>query len=883
MLRITAQSDPAAACAYFNAGHDYLADGSEKVGIWGGRGATLLGLSGEVKEADFSALAKNRYPDAPAERLTGKDHPHRRVGYDFTWSVAKSVTLALELGGDERILTAFKHAVAETMADIERDVIVRDRRQGREDDVKSGNLIHATFVHRTSRPVDGIADCQLHAHSFVFNASKYDGRWSSVELGQVKADAPFYEAVFQARMGKALVELGYGVRRKGRFYELEGVPDSLIEKFSKRTKLIEAEAARRGITNPDFKAELGGKTRERKSEGRLTPQQLREEWASRLTSVEREMIHLLPGQETPLPDAAQSMAYAIAHHFERSSIVPEKRVYEEALRYGVGSVDLDGLKREAYRQGLIVKGEQSTTLEALKREKRLVAFAREGRGTRRKLGVRKDASSPRKSEAITLNPGQSSAVKHILSSKDRVVLIRGAAGTGKTTMLRSAVEQMNAPVWAIGVSSTAAEELAKEVTPNASTVARFLIDEKLQAGVKGGVVLLDEASLIGTKQMDELVTVLEQQNARLIMVGDTRQHSAVAAGSPFRALQEVAKVPVVEVTEIMRQSGLYKEVASRLSVGETGKAIDLLEQMGWLKEGDKEERTRELVNDYLEAIHKKRSVLVVCPTHKEGDEVTAAIREALRAEGKLGDEREFTRLAPLNQTVAERGRLDSMPVDAIAEFHRKAGGFSAGQRVAVDVAVSASAKSYATYVASRLSLAVGDSLRITKNGKTKVGNHRLLNGSTYTVSGFTSSGDIRLDNGWIVGQDFGHFAHGYVTTSHSSQGKTVDTVLVMQSSTSFPASSTEQAYVSASRGKRAVYWYTDSIADLKEAVGRERPQLNAVDLVGDHIPDDGKMVNRVKSVSLMKQRLKQIARKAKALAEQVRRLTKRREYGIEMG
>ena len=98
-------------------------------------------------------------------------------------------------------------------------------------------------------------------------------------------------------------------------------------------------------------------------------------------------------------------------------------------------------------------------------------------------------------------------------------------------------------------------------------------------------------------------------------------------------------------------------------------------------------------------------------------------------------------------------------------------------------------------------IAPGELVRITANGKDKSGKHKLNNGSQYAVKGFTAGGDIALTNSWIVAKDFGHLTHGYVNTSHASQGKTVDRVLIAMGSESLPAINAEQFYVSVSRGR----------------------------------------------------------------------------------
>ncbi len=88
------------------------------------------------------------------------------------------------------------------------------------------------------------------------------------------------------------------------------------------------------------------------------------------------------------------------------------------------------------------------------------------------------------------------------------------------------------------------------------------------------------------------------------------------------------------------------------------------------------------------------------------------------------------------------------------------------------------AKRFEVYRPTQLALAVGDRVRVTAGGKTKDGKHRLSNGSLLTVQGFTKRGDIIVDHGWVIDRDFGHLTHGYVVTSHASQGVTVDKVFV---------------------------------------------------------------------------------------------------------
>jgi ATP-dependent exoDNAse (exonuclease V) alpha subunit len=151
--------------------------------------------------------------------------------------------------------------------------------------------------------------------------------------------------------------------------------------------------------------------------------------------------------------------------------------------------------------------------------------------------------------------------------------------------------------------------------------------------------------------------------------------------------------------------------------------------------------------------------------------------------------------------------------------------------------VAAAARVTAVYRPAELRLAPGDTVRVTANGKDVTGRHRLNNGAVYTVDGFTRAGDVRLGNGWVVGKDFGHLAHGYVVTSHAAQGRTVDRVLVAAGPESFPASGKEQFYVSVSRGRRQATVYTPDKGALREAVQRQDVRMLASELV--RVPPKG--------------------------------------------
>src|SRR4051812_594051 len=118
MLNITVQKSASAAKNYFAQSDYYMADAQEMTGHWGGKGAAILGLSGEMDKDAFDALCDNLDPNT-GKRLTAITRGERRVGYDFTWSSPKSVSLLHALTGDERIVSAFRESIRDTMGEIE--------------------------------------------------------------------------------------------------------------------------------------------------------------------------------------------------------------------------------------------------------------------------------------------------------------------------------------------------------------------------------------------------------------------------------------------------------------------------------------------------------------------------------------------------------------------------------------------------------------------------------------------------------------------------------------------------------------------------------------------------------------------------------------------
>ena len=391
MLRITPSANADVAKQYFGKGlvrSDYYIDGQEMPGIWGGKGATLLGLSGQVEQPEYFPLCDNLHPET-AEQLPPRQKDARRVGFDFTFSAPKSVSVLYELSGDERILDAFRQSVKETMEDAEHEMKTRVRIKGADHDRDTGNMVWAEFPPPLHRPAEGEWTARS-APAFALlrlqhHARRCRGPLEGRAVRRLEARAPFTgEAAFDSRLAHRLNALGHSTVKGDYSFEVAGTPQSLTDKFSRRRNAIEHEAAKKGVSDAEGKHFIGYWGRENKTKG-VGKAELREVWNARLSDEERTaLLDAVHGRVTgdTIYTADEAKEYALAHSFQNASAVSEKMLRAEALKYGVGSVLPDSVADIAKHAEVIAvkRGGQlmATTKTVLQNEVAMLQFAKDG-------------------------------------------------------------------------------------------------------------------------------------------------------------------------------------------------------------------------------------------------------------------------------------------------------------------------------------------------------------------------------------------------------------------------------------------------------------------------------------------------------------------------
>jgi conjugative relaxase-like TrwC/TraI family protein len=788
MLRITQSVSAEGAAKYFDnalKASDYYVKGEDREqGVWGGRAAEALGLEGAVTREAFVDLVNNRVPGTQ-ERLTVRDKDQRRPGYNFCFSVPKSVSVYHAISGDYAVQRIVEEAVRTTMEHVEARMETRVRgkqAKGRDHDRITGNLVYAAFTHMVTRPIDGIPDPHLHVHCYVANVTfdAVENRWKAGQFGNLKADAPFYEAAFHTIVAEKLSAAGYGIRRTQRNFELASVSQSLVEKFSKRTHEIEKLAKEKfsklearalveqtGMEFEDafaeVKSKLGGESRESKQSERIGPTERRMHWLSEMTPVEKRSlsgaaVKGAPSEQLLEPGIARQLA--IDELFERRSLVRELQAAAMLLRRGIGRVSVLDAEAFAKSEREFVRpdpgGRLVTTREVLTQEEAMIEKALSGQGTCEELA--RGAQWKYVAPAISGSEEHRAVVEHLLKNTDAVTAIHGPAGSGKTTMMREAVNAIETLsgkcVQVYAPSSAAVKVLKGEGFTHADTFRQLQQNDIVQDAARRQVIWVDEAGFLSVRQMHWLVDFALKNDSRVILSGDTKQHHSVERGDALRIMERAGAVTQAALSKIFRQQvPALRAAIEDLSQGRTQSGFDKLDKFGAVLEvEDKKERLATIATTHMAAVKEGKSSLVVAPTHGECRAVAAAVRKLMKEQSLLlsQEDKTLTTLRNLNLTESERRDPIHYESGQVVEFNKMCkGGFKSGQQWEVarcengEVVVERSgeerrlplenAKKFNLYGREQIAVAVGDQIRVTKNFQCN--GQKFRNNELLTVSG----------------------------------------------------------------------------------------------------------------------------------------------------
>ncbi len=364
----------------------------------------------------------------------------------------------------------------------------------------------------------------------------------------------------------------------------------------------------------------------------------------------------------------QSLTFSRDKNFEREAVVDERALIRDSLRRGMGEIthgqvraNLDS--RLACGEFQIVDrsqgipGRQFTTAKTIEAEHEILRRMREGQNHIEPVLSRPQALAIA-DQHTHLNHAQKTVVEDVLSSPDRIQGMQGYAGVGKTTTLaviRSAAESQGYQAEGFAPTSRAARQL-HEAGVHAATLQSFLArGPNPDAREQKHFYFVDESSLASTNQMrDFLERIGSNNNDRVLLIGDIRQHQGVEAGRPFEQLQEFG-MHTAKLDEIVRQKDpALKSAVEMLASGQVSAALNALENQGRVREiPNREERIRAIAKSYVES---PENTLIVSPDNASRRDLNVAVRQELKTNGSIAlEDHKFSVLVQRqDMTGAER-------------------------------------------------------------------------------------------------------------------------------------------------------------------------------------------------------------------------------------
>lgn len=606
-LRKISAGNSAAAAKYFT---QYY---SEKNGEKNGEppGKWIAGGRGEVTAAQLQNVFEGRDKSGKMLVKTAENKPHA-PGWDLTFSAPKSVSTAWAVADkdlQEAIAKAHSQACKKALDYLQLNAFsTRHGRAGKDAkkrlNGKQIKMFCAEFEHSTSRANDP----ELHSHIVVANlAQTSDNKFRCLEFNARKKMTA--GALYRCNLAQSLKEMGYNIEAgaKGSF-EIQGINEELRAQWSKRSAQIQEAVG--ADASAKAKAAAAVKTRH----GKEVPDREKnfEKWREEaaVLGVTAETVKELRNKETDAPKQLVEDAEVIKKCLKNGIACREESIDAQCLSDAAGVTDAKTAfeRAETIKNSMIqlTKKENGhnvtfyTTLEMIATEVQLAENAKILHET--KTHEIKNSNIEAAKSLKTLSKDQEKMLEHCCKAES-VAVCQGYAGSGKSYALdavRDAHERQGYKVVGCAPSAKAAVGLEESSSIKSQTLAQLLIDlkrEKTNLDEKT-VVVVDEAGMVGSRDMYKLVKCVQDAGAKMILVGDERQLAPVESGAPFSDMK--ARFGYAELTQVRRQKDEKDvEIANLLRNGEAATAKkEMLEKKAWHVAKTTEKAINEIAKTY---------------------------------------------------------------------------------------------------------------------------------------------------------------------------------------------------------------------------------------------------------------------------------------------
>jgi conjugative relaxase-like TrwC/TraI family protein len=849
--------------------NDYYSEHERVDGHWKGELAEAFGLKdGVVSGEEFSLFQRNVNP-LTMDKLTQRNASGGPRFFDFQCAAPKSVSVMSMF--DDRLLAAHVDSVRVAMRELERlaAVRVRDGENVRTNNYDTtGKLIYAEFTHDTSRALDP----QLHTHNVVCNVTRdSDGKYKALESLEMVRAIRFAGKVYHNAMASKCRELGYETVKtrdqKGNviWFDLKCVPEDVMERFSKRRHEIEkaeekfiAEHGRKPTLSENNYLSMSTRSDKMQTS---TADAVREYQMGQLSHREEEQFESTVrhakqhgSRFVPLDreQTAEQVKNAAALLYERDSVLKLDKILAEVLNRNLGTIDLAVLRDAVQDVSELrnLSGNEANPYYApevvIERELTAIRAVEEQRDIFD--GIAPDFKA---FPGDAMRAKQAELIHGLLSSKDRFNLFRGVAGAGKTSTLQEFCRGLCSGgvenIHLIAPTNSATDVLRLEGFEKSQTVASFLLArEKPPAG---SYVIIDESGLNSLREGVEIMKLARANNYRVLFVGDARQHTAVESGDFFRLLEDYSQIRKFSLTDIHRQQHEeYRRGIFECAMGQYEQAFERFDGQNFIHEG-KRDYLKQAAQSYMEFTENGQFIdraILVAPTHDECDRLTDSVRTRLKnadAIAKTGHTVEVFRSwnKPKAWLKDAANFQPGMTVGFVRNFKGigSAGETAKIQSVDSGMLLLENGKRIYARAASdfievgelhKVELCKGDLIQFRVNLK----DQKIYNGSLARITDQPGVVELLFPDGKPremveMPKNYAAFDYGWVATSHKSQGRTAENVVVAAESLDRKA-----FYVALSRGRQQMALHCPDKNFLKEQLMfRSNQRASVHDLIRD--------------------------------------------------
>ncbi len=879
--RVFTSSD--AAKGYYSHGDYYGSEGEGTWVGEGAEELGLKGDFTARSDQSFYNLLKGILPNGQILGRKTKDDVEHCPGVDLTFSAPKSFSIQMLVYASKEekqvMEAALIKSVSSTLKYIEEQgyVYIRKGHAGREREAIN-RLSFATFTHTTNRNLEP----QAHVHCFLANVGKrQDGEYRSISFDKILKENKFFGQVFRNELAVETKKLGYEIiptilSDGSSSFELTKIDNKLIQAFSTRRQEIEALCKLHNVNTKEARDNIvinSRKAKQLKSEEELNiawkalenevQKEIAQEQLDKLNKITNEensaikevslfdkafnMIiskfpshnfkskakineELAPAAPLTIKDLASLCLEDVTHH---KTVFSKEDLAKKTLKFAIGNYtirEVDAENQNLEKKGVLIRHiDQYTSKALLTQEKQILKYAQNAIGgckaileeryfdVHMKKFIKRELSQNPK---FQINEQQKQVAKHIVCSKDKIIIVVGLPGVGKSTVL-NAVRDISAhkinKIISLGMvgeifeglapTASAAKTLGTSAKIESNTIHSFL--GKNQGYLEGRglkslgaqkekykdmIIFVDESSLIPTHIMHKLLKLQNIMDFRLVFTGDTKQLNAVEAGQPF--IQMIKVIQPIELTVIVRQEDeAHKKAIIAASQGDI--EISFLIHANSIQE--KEDLSEGATKLYLQSdVNKREKILLISPTRILRDSINNDIRIGLQVEGKLeGGVKEFIALRQKDMSVADYQFAPSFNIGDTLKFHKAYKNITRDEYLSVKQveAISNSLvlqkengreilfqlrkevdyqSKFEVFKDRELQLQKGLKIIFTKNNR----DYLLINSETAVIRDIGKKAvSLQFENKEIrkiPWEQFRHIDYGYCITVHAAQGKTYD-------------------------------------------------------------------------------------------------------------